>query len=106
MIKNAGPEALPVKDLASQESEKGLQTNGISGLNTSDLSKPVDLQSSSENKLPHQTSPEKSLSEKLYQKLQKKTALCGSTSYSMIWKPRTTPAGRLYYRLVASVPAP
>ena len=69
---------------ARQAKEQGLLTSGTCGQHSTTSSACADLTSS------------------LVSKLQVKTALVGSTLYTLTWKQRDTPAGRLIYALRAS----
>ena len=70
---------------ARQAKELGLMTSGICGQPSNTSSKSVALQSSLESKL------------------RAKTAILGSTLYTLTWKPWVTPSGRSRSRLRASV---
>lgn len=81
----SGRVPVPVNLSHRQAKEQGLTTNGtygrlfIGSLNSADLSKSLES------------------------KLRPKLELLGSTLYRLTWKKKTTPEGRLYFRLVASV---
>ena len=72
-------------------------TLGTCGLTCDDWLQSADHQSSSENK-----SPAPQLSERLGARLMERLARYGSMEYSLTWKRRVTPAGRLYYQQRAS----
>lgn len=72
-------------------------TLGTFGLTCDDWLQSADHQSSSENK-----SPAPQLSERLGARLMERLARYGSMEYSLTWKRRVTPAGRLYYQQRAS----
>jgi len=72
-------------------------TLGTFGLTCDDWLQSADPQSSSENK-----SQAPQLSERLGARLMERLALYGSMEYSLTWKRRVTPAGRLYYQQRAS----
>ena len=69
---------------------------------TGQASSPQDgLPSSSESRSPARRSSER-LQSALEQRLQESLNGLGSTIYSLAWRPHTTPAGRVIYRLRAS----
>ncbi len=80
-----GPEAAPASHSAPPESKAGSTTNGTCGPSSSGLS------------------GSESLCKFLGSRLQARTALLGSTLYSLTWKERATPSGRQICALRASV---
>ena len=81
----SGPAPVHASLSARQAREKGLMTSGICGPPSTGSSASVDL------------------TESLVSRLQAKLESLGSTLYRLTWKQRTTPAGRLHFRLAASV---
>jgi hypothetical protein len=79
------PEALHASHSAQPESDSEQQTSDTSPRTGSNWSKPSGLLSSLASRLPQQS-----------------TKTPGSMIYSMHWKQKTTPRGRLYSKLVAS----
>lgn len=82
----SGLEAAPASRSVQQGIEEDLKTIATCGLSSSGSSASANLTLSLANKL------------------QAKTALCGSTLYQLTWKVRHTPSGRLIPALRASVP--
>ena len=72
-------------------------TLGTCGLTCDDWLQSADHQSSSENK-----SPAPQLSERLGERLMQRLARFGSMEYSLTWKRRVTPQGRVFYQQRAS----
>ena len=85
MIAPCGPDPLLASLSPRQAKERGLLTSGTYGPHISTLSTSA------------------ALSRSLESKLRVRTDLLGSTLYSLIWKVRITPAGRLIPALRASV---
>lgn len=86
IVDPCGQGVAPVKVSQEQESRKEYLTLDTSGLTGSSSSESANLQLFLENRLK--------------QRLEK----AGSTLYKMTWKQKTTPLGKSYYQLVASVP--
>ena len=82
----SGPAPAHANLSARQAKEKGFLTSGTYGPPSTGSSASVDL------------------TESLVSRLQAKLENRGSTLYRLTWKQRTTPAGRLHFRLAASVP--
>lgn len=80
-----GQALAPANLSARQAKEMGLLTSGICGQHGST------------------SLPNASLQQSLVSKLQAKTALLGSTLFSLTWKQRATPGGQSIYALRASV---
>lgn len=101
-----GPGAALANRSARQERGQATPTSGTCGRSSQNLSEPADRQLSLVNRSPvqplsaRQRSDE--LSRRLADRLERVTSECGSTLYSMTWKPHITPAGRSLSRLVAS----
>lgn len=85
-IEPCGQEAAPASLSPRQAKERGLLMSGTYGLPGTGSSASTALASS------------------LGSRLQARTEGLGSTLYRLIWRERATPAGRLFYQLVASVP--
>src|SRR5574343_1881824 len=83
-IEKSGPARAHASRSARQENKRARKTKGTCGQNGSGLSVSADLQRYLENRLPVQS------------------GTAGSILYSMTWKEKATPAGRLYFQLVAS----
>jgi hypothetical protein len=79
-----GPVPVPVSPSVPQASVKRMKTADISGRRGSTLSEFADRQSS------------------LASRLMRQLEWAGSIEYSMAWRRKATPAGRLYYQLAAS----
>lgn len=92
-----GLEAVPASRFPLPEKEPVQMTFDIFGPRCEGSSQSADPQSSSENK-----SRAPQLSERLGERLMERLALYGSMEYSLTWKRRVTPAGRLYYQQRAS----
>jgi hypothetical protein len=81
----SGPDPAHANLSARQAKEKGLMTSGTHGPPSTGSSASVDL------------------TESLVSRLRAELENRGSTLYRLTWKQRTTPAGRLHFRLAASV---
>lgn len=118
---SAGPAVVPVSRSPSPAEGKAKTTNEISGPSSFASSKPVGRNSSSGSKSHPQTLSERSLrllsltrfkgaitqrqterQTNLSSCLRSRIPLDGSIEYSLIWKRKVTPAGRVIYRLQAS----
>ena len=93
----SGPEAAPASRFPLPAKEPVQMTLGTFGLTCDDWLQSADPQSCSENK-----SPAPQLSERLGARLMERLARFGSMEYSLTWKRRVTPAGRLFYQQRAS----
>ena len=83
-IKKSGQALAPVSHSAQPEKVKVKRINDTSGRNTIGSLESEDL------------------SRRLASRLEARLASLGSTMYNLTWKEKTTPAGRLHFRLVAS----
>lgn len=118
---SAGPAVVPVSRSPSLAKGKAKTTNETSGPSSFASSKPVGRKSSSGSKSHPQTLSERSLrllsltrfkgaitqrqterQTNLSSCLRSRIPLDGSIEYSLIWKRKVTPAGRVIYRLQAS----
>tara|TARA_Y100000004_G_scaffold169609_1_gene204024 strand:- start:38 stop:922 length:885 start_codon:yes stop_codon:yes gene_type:complete len=81
----SGPDPAHANLSARQAKEKGLMTSGTHGPPSTGSSASVDL------------------TESLVSRLRAELENRGSTLYRLTWKQKTTPAGRLHFRLAASV---
>ena len=93
----SGPEAAPASRSASQAGEPVQMTLGTFGPTCEDSSPSAGQKSSSGSR-----SPVPPLSERLGERLMQRLARFGSMEYSLTWKRRVTPQGRVFYQQRAS----
>ena len=99
----SGPEVRPASPSAPQDASLAETTNATLHLTSPALSLPANPPSSSVSK-----SPARQFSERLQVALESRLKArlplngLGSMIYSSVWKPHTTPAGRVIFRLRAS----